>query len=114
MLNDGVLIRAWGPQHELDRLVNLLSREAPALARIDHIKRKPVHESCPVDNFKIVESENYSVQTGVIPDAATCPDCLEESLNPFALKNEGVFNLVLPENSPLKIEEKVFLGTVLL
>lgn len=86
VLNDGegVLIRAWGPQHELDRFVNLISREAPALARIDHIKRKPIHESCPADNFKIVESENGSAQTGIIPDAATCPDCLEESLNPFA------------------------------
>lgn len=84
VLNDGqgVLIRAWGQHQELDQFVNLISNGAPALARIDHIERKPIHEPCPRDDFKIVESNNESVQTGVTPDAATCLDCLEETLDP--------------------------------
>ena len=86
VLNDGegVLIRAWGPQHERDRFVNLITREAPALARIDKLERKPIHKPCPVDDFKIVASDNQSVQTGIIPDTAPCLDCLEESLNPLS------------------------------
>ncbi len=84
VLNDGegVLIRAWGQHLELDRFVNLINRESPTLARIDSIKRKPIHEPSPIDDFKIVESNNESVQTGITPDAATCLDCIEESFNP--------------------------------
>lgn len=84
VLNDGqgVLIRAWGQHQKLDQFVNLISHEAPVLARIDHIERIPIHEPSPLDDFKIVESNNQSVQTGITPDAATCIDCLEESLNP--------------------------------
>ena len=84
VLNDGegVLIRAWGQHQERDQFVNLISHEAPALARIDHIERKPIHEPSPLNDFKIVESNNESVQTGITPDAATCCDCLEETLNP--------------------------------
>lgn len=84
VLNDGegFLIRVWGQHQELDRFVNLINHESPALARIDHIERKPIHEPCPRDDFKIVESNNQSVQTGITPDSATCLDCLEETLNP--------------------------------
>ncbi len=84
VLNDGegVLIRAWGQHDELDRFVKLISRESPALARIDSIERDSIHEPSLLDDFKIAESNEQSVQTGITPDAATCFDCLEESLNP--------------------------------
>ena len=87
VLNDGegVLIRVWGSQQELDKFVSLITHKAPALARIDKIERKQIHTPpCPADDFKIIESNNQFVQTGIIPDAATCPDCLEESLNPLS------------------------------
>ena len=42
VLNDGegFLIRVWGQHQELDRFVNLINYESPALARIDHIYPK--------------------------------------------------------------------------
>ncbi|MBT5549292.1 MAG: carbamoyltransferase HypF [Nitrospina sp.] len=85
VLNDGegVLIRVWGTSQQLDKFVSFITHKAPTLARIDSIERILVDEPGPLDDFTIVESDNRSAQTGIAPDIATCPDCLEESLSSF-------------------------------
>ncbi len=84
VLNDGegVLIRAWGPSDALDRFCHALRRDAPRLARIDAIVRQPLPDGAERKDFRIVESRAGSVRTGVVPDAATCPECIEEIFDP--------------------------------
>lgn len=81
VLNDphGVLIRVTGDN--LDGFERALADEAPPLARVDAVESRPA----PVDagpGFAIVASRGQGADTGVTPDAATCPDCLREIRDP--------------------------------
>ncbi|PRY87716.1 carbamoyltransferase HypF [Donghicola tyrosinivorans] len=80
VLNDpeGVLIEAYGPAATLP---DLLRTKAPPLSRIDGIEVTPITGEAPTD-FVIAASEGSGAETRVTPDAATCPDCLEEIHNP--------------------------------
>jgi hydrogenase maturation protein HypF len=83
VLNDseGVLIRAFGAPAALAKLEQALEQESPPLARIDAIETAPIHGEAPAD-FRIVASRAGEVRTGVVPDAATCPDCLADIRDP--------------------------------
>ncbi len=81
---EGVEIRLWGAA--LDRFAERLRAEAPALARIDGLERRPL--DVPVDvpapeAFRIAASSAGVMRAAVTPDAATCPDCLAEMRDPF-------------------------------
>jgi hydrogenase maturation protein HypF len=84
--NDGSGVTALlcGAPDAISGLVDALRRAPPPLARIDAIQR--VFTAVPADchDFDIVESRADAVHTGVVPDAATCPDCLAEIFNPQA------------------------------
>jgi hydrogenase maturation protein HypF len=84
VLNDGegVLIRAWGPAEALDRFELALHHDVPRLARIDDIVRRPMPGGPEGNGFRIVGSNAGLVRTGVVPDAATCPECLAEVFDP--------------------------------
>jgi hydrogenase maturation protein HypF len=77
-----VLIHAWGPSEVLDRFGLALRHDAPPLARIDDIVRRPMSGSPEGNDFRIAGSHAGRVRTGVVPDAATCPECLAEILDP--------------------------------
>jgi len=80
---DGVSIRVRGPAAAITGFVDTLSSEAPPLARIDRIERAP---SLPLPGdaaFRIMPSAASGARTGVVPDAATCPQCRAEALDPF-------------------------------
>lgn len=80
VLNDpeGVLIEAFGPAAPLP---DLIRTKAPPLSRIDGIEVTPITGEAPVD-FVIAASEGAGAETRVTPDAATCPDCLNEIRDP--------------------------------
>lgn len=78
---EGVLIRAWGDGPTLDRFVQALRAEQPPLSRIERIVRSPSDGGPPLD-FQIVASREGRVSTGVAADAASCPECLAEVLDP--------------------------------
>ncbi|MGL4238336.1 carbamoyltransferase HypF [Tabrizicola sp.] len=82
VLNDaeGVLIRIAGT--DLDAFEAALRDEVPPLARIDAVEALPYHFPSPPQRFVIAASEGGGAQTGVVPDAATCPDCLAEIFDP--------------------------------
>ena len=80
--SEGVLIRAWGAQPALDRFVRLLRDEAPPLARIKSLERQMLNNIAPVGSFSIAASRKGRAHTGVTPDAATCPACICETLEP--------------------------------
>jgi hydrogenase maturation protein HypF len=83
VLNDseGVLIQAFGSTAALAALEFALMEEAPPLARVDAIEAAPLEGEAPAD-FRIVASRAGDVRTGVVPDAATCPDCLADIRDP--------------------------------
>ncbi|MDZ7753804.1 MAG: carbamoyltransferase HypF [Gammaproteobacteria bacterium] len=84
VLNDGagVLIRLWGAAGRRDAFVARLAAEAPPLARIDAVERASLEGRCEHDDFRILASGGGAVQTHVAPDAATCPACRRETLDP--------------------------------
>ncbi|WP_339113318.1 carbamoyltransferase HypF [Thioclava sp. GXIMD2076] len=79
VLNDaqGVVIRARGAR--LAEFVEALRAQAPVLARVDAVEVAPFAGELG-EGFEIVASEAGAVRTRVTPDAATCPDCLAETL----------------------------------
>lgn len=84
VLNDGegVLIRAWGAPERLSAFEAALADEPPPLARVEAIERVDLQERVGSDEFRILASEAGKIETGIVPDAATCPACLAEVLDP--------------------------------
>ncbi len=78
----GVLIHVWGAANAIEAFVHRLRNEAPPLARIDEIERSYITLNPAPADFSISESVAGPVQTGVVPDAATCPECLGEIMDP--------------------------------
>ncbi len=84
VLNDcqGVTIRIWGNSENLEKFLLRLHSDSPPLARIDSLDTQPLDEPAPGDGFRILPSREGEVHTGVVPDAAICPDCRAEVLDP--------------------------------
>ena len=79
---DGVTIEIEGPRGHVDAFLKRLRAEAPPLARIDSIH---VAETAATGEtgFRITASAvRGRVSTEIPADAATCPDCLRELLDP--------------------------------
>ncbi|WP_223475574.1 carbamoyltransferase HypF [Oricola indica] len=78
---DGVEIRLWGEGRAV--FVERLRAELPALAEIEALERTPISGPAPA-GFDILSSASGRMRSSVTPDAATCPDCLEEIRDPRA------------------------------
>ncbi|SNZ21437.1 carbamoyltransferase HypF [Cohaesibacter gelatinilyticus] len=79
---EGVLIRLAADQNELAAFVQNLRNACPPLARIDTIECQPLDELVSFDDFSIAASAETDIATGIVPDAATCPDCLADIEDP--------------------------------
>ncbi len=81
VLNDGggVLIRL---QSGAEGLMAALRENPPPLARIDALELRDYADLLPESGFHITASAGGAARTGITPDAATCPDCLAEVLDP--------------------------------
>lgn len=86
VLNDaeGVLAEVWGDERATHRFLERLTTEHPPLSRIDEVIAAPLppRSAAPPHDFTILSSVSGDVATGIVPDTATCPDCLTETLNP--------------------------------
>jgi hydrogenase maturation protein HypF len=79
---DGVTIEVEGPAERVEAFLRRLPVEAPPLARIDSVAARELAATGEA-GFRIVASEVLGrVSTGIPADAATCPDCLRELLDP--------------------------------
>ncbi len=78
----GVLIHAWGDGKSLDEFSTRLQAEAPPLSRIEGIERSPLDDQSAPDDFSIRQSRDGETRTSIAADAATCPECLAEILDP--------------------------------
>jgi hydrogenase maturation protein HypF len=84
VLNDthGVFIEVEGDEAQLRQFLERLPAEAPAIARITHLNHTWL---APVgyERFEIRHSEAAGARTTLIlPDLATCTDCLAELFDP--------------------------------
>ena len=79
----GVEIEVWGTAAQLQQFMALLEQEVPPLARIDNISVQPlVNKIGTYTTFSIIASQASQIQTGIVPDAATCPACRAELFEP--------------------------------
>ncbi|MBW4641715.1 MAG: carbamoyltransferase HypF [Goleter apudmare HA4340-LM2] len=81
---EGVLIRVSGSEVELTEFVTKLQQECPPLAKIQQITRSQYTDEFKFDDFVISNSVNSAVKTEITPDAAICPECLQEIFDPFS------------------------------
>lgn len=109
VLNDGAGVRilAIGMPDRIEHFLATLQEQPPILARIDELIFEPAScEQIPPD-FTIKESGTGDVSTGVVPDAATCPDCAQEVLDPFARRYRYPFTNCTQCGPRLTIQEQI-------
>jgi hydrogenase maturation protein HypF len=80
----GVIIETRGPSPAVDELAHRLVSDAPPLARVDEVVRRPATAEVDDRAFAIVASVEGSpaAPTLVPPDSAVCDDCLAELFDP--------------------------------
>jgi hydrogenase maturation protein HypF len=85
VLNDGqgVLIRLWCDAPTRDQMMAELRAKAPPLARIETmtVAALALDEKDLPDGFEIIASASTEIKTGIVPEAATCPLCVAETLD---------------------------------
>jgi len=76
---EGVVVRlAASPEAFLGELY----QHCPPLARIDSVAHQPMSWDILPSEFSIRHSNRGAMDTQIVPDAATCPDCLRELSDP--------------------------------
>lgn len=90
---DGVLAEIFGAADRQQRFLNRLRREAPPLSEIVSVETAVLAEPFgpPPQDFQIVESVEGPATTGIVPDAATCPDCLADIYDPANRRHSYAF-----------------------
>ncbi len=82
VLNDGqgVEIELFGNEKEIQTFIKNLQKKCPPLARIDSIQQTELNTEKP-EGFSIAKSNQTTAQTGIVPDAASCSECIKDSIN---------------------------------
>ncbi|HEX9624453.1 MAG TPA: carbamoyltransferase HypF, partial [Streptosporangiaceae bacterium] len=79
---DGVFVEVEGPEPAVSEFLLRLERDAPPLARIEHVTARPITPRREA-SFTIAASDSAGPRrTLVSADTATCADCLRELADP--------------------------------
>lgn len=79
---EGVIAEVEGPRMVVDSFLADIRRELPSLANITHVECTSLEIRHDQD-FKIIQSDAKGhADVHITPDAATCPDCLQELFDP--------------------------------
>ena len=84
----GVEIEVEGPDDRLAEFLHRLQTEPPPHAWIQHLETRPLEQptvdpiATPAPNFTIRPSQAGTKTALMLPDLATCPDCLRELFDP--------------------------------
>ncbi|MCG5514407.1 carbamoyltransferase HypF [Ectothiorhodospira shaposhnikovii] len=78
----GVELMIQGPRPAVDQFLHRLAHHPPPLARVDVVETNPLEPIPQMCGFAIVPSVGGAIATGMTPDAAVCPQCLEELFDP--------------------------------
>ena len=91
---DGVLVDVQGPADVVGEFVARLETDAPALARVASVDAVAQPPRDDAGGFRIVASTASvaaRVRTAVVPDTATCNDCLRELFDPADRRHRYAF-----------------------
>jgi len=80
--SEGVEIAVEGEQARVMQLIERLQNEPPSLARVEKVSHDLASKTTGLLGFCIVESKQGKVLTGIAPDMAICPECLNELFDP--------------------------------
>ncbi|MFH1679047.1 MAG: Sua5/YciO/YrdC/YwlC family protein, partial [Candidatus Eisenbacteria bacterium] len=81
--SSGVLIEAEGEEARIGELLLRLEREKPPLAFIQSLESRLLDPAGLLAPFAILPSDETGEKSAfVLPDVATCPDCLSEVFDP--------------------------------
>ncbi|HOQ32686.1 MAG TPA: carbamoyltransferase HypF [Candidatus Hydrogenedens sp.] len=81
--SDGVYIEVQGKDVSIDKFLYALKTEHPKHAYIDSIKTVELQVQAEEQYFRIYPSNTEGIfRTRILPDIATCPDCLREMKDP--------------------------------
>ncbi|MCQ8130807.1 carbamoyltransferase HypF [Methylomonas sp. WSC-6] len=79
---EGVMIHAFGNRQDLDTFIRQIPLQLPPLAKLDSLEATDL-AGRPADNeFRIIASQSNGIDTPIAADAATCPECLSEIVDP--------------------------------
>ena len=83
VLNDGegVLILLQAAPGRVKQFIQNLQQQCPPLARIESIEQTTQSTKNTYTDFTIKLSQSTEIHTGIVPDAATCPECLADINN---------------------------------
>ncbi len=79
--SNGVLIEVEGDRQQLDQFRSRIIEEKPAIAFIQNFESSFL-EPVNYNDFSIKHSTNGKKTALILPDIATCPDCLKEIFDP--------------------------------
>ncbi|MDH5219283.1 MAG: acylphosphatase, partial [Gammaproteobacteria bacterium] len=79
--NTGIRINAWAAAEILEEFATKLITNSPPLAKNISLQRHELNGSRPA-SFKITASTTDRASAELPPDSATCPECLQEILDP--------------------------------
>ncbi|MCA9431073.1 MAG: carbamoyltransferase HypF [Candidatus Omnitrophica bacterium] len=88
--SEGVVIEAQGRTADLEKLVARIRVESPTHSHIHSIRTETI-ELQGDRHFSIVGSEEGEKTTTIPPDLATCPDCLNDILDPLNRRHRYPF-----------------------
>jgi hydrogenase maturation protein HypF len=77
----GIVIELEGYQDQIEGFNSRLETESPILSKIESIKLRDLALK-GFYGFKIEDSDKTKILTSIIPDAATCEDCIKDLFNP--------------------------------
>ena len=78
---EGVLICLAADMDMAQQFVDHLKRGLPPLARLDKVLFDTCNLPSGEPGFRIIESAEGTISTSIVPDAATCPDCLDDVMS---------------------------------
>ena len=78
---EGVMIRAFGKEQDLNVFIEQIPLQLPPLARLEGLEIEELAGVAPSE-FQIVASRSDGIDTPIAADAATCPECLAEIADP--------------------------------
>ncbi len=102
----GVELDLHGPAEGLEDFLAVLPGALPPLARLDAMQRQPLAQATP-KTLAIEASTATGCGAVVLPDAATCPDCLAEIRDPRARRYRYAFTNCTHCGPRLSIQQRI-------
>ena len=88
----GVVIHVQGPALDLDVFYERVLREKPAVSHVQHSTCKDIPALPGEIDFIIISSNSTdSKSVAILPDLATCPDCLADVAQPDGRRHNYAF-----------------------